>query len=105
MKRLLPVVLTFAVSPLASLQVVAAEQLMYVGTLDKKLLVIDETKEEVVDQIQLTGIPRTTALSADRKTLYIFTTQMLLEIVDLESRKVTGSFSLADARSHPRIQA
>jgi WD40 repeat protein len=83
----------------------SAQQLMYIGTLDKKLLVIDENKEEVIDQIQLTGIPRTTALSADRKTLYIFTTQMLLEIVDLEARKVTGSFSLADARSRPRIQA
>ena len=26
---------------------------MYIGTLDKKLLVLDETKEEVVDQIAL----------------------------------------------------
>jgi hypothetical protein len=105
MKRLLPVVLTLVVSGLVSVPAASAEQLMYVGTLDKKLLVIDETKEEVIDQIQLTGIPRTTALSADRKTLYIFSTQMLLEIVDLEARKVTGSFNLADARSRPRIQA
>jgi hypothetical protein len=78
---------------------------MYIGTLDKKLLVIDETKGEVVDQIALGGIPRATALSADRKKLYIFTTQMLLETVDLETRKVSSSFSLADPRSRPRIQA
>ena len=83
----------------------SAAQLMYIGTLDKKLLVIDEDKEEVVDTISLGGIPRTTALSADHKKLYIFTTQMLLETVDLETRKVISSFSLADTRSRPRMQA
>ena len=83
----------------------SAAQLMYIGTLDKKLLVIDEDQEEVVDTIALGGIPRVTALSADRKKLYIFTTQMLLETVDLETRKVVSSFSLADARSRPRFQA
>jgi hypothetical protein len=80
-------------------------QLMYVGTLDKKLLVIDEAKEEVVGEIPLGGIPRTTALSADKKKLYIFSTQMLLETVDLESRKVISSFSLNDPRTRLRIQA
>src|SRR5215471_15642623 len=83
----------------------SSSQLMYVGTLDKKLLVIDEGKEEVVDEIPLGGIPRTTALSADKKKLHIFTTQMLLETVDLESRKVISSFSLADPRTRVRIQA
>src|SRR5881409_2905793 len=83
----------------------SSERLMYVGTLDKKLLVIDEVKEEVVGEIPLGGIPRTTALSADKKKLHIFTTQMLLETVDLESRKVVSSFSLADPRNRVRIQA
>ena len=78
--------------------------LMYIGTLDKKLLVFDEGRQEVVDQIPLGGIPRTTVLSADRKTLYIISTQMLIETVDLPSRKVTSSFSLADARTRPRLQ-
>ncbi len=78
---------------------------MYIGTLDKKLLVIDENKEEVVDTIALDGIPRATALSADRKKLHIFTTQMLLETVDLESRKIISSFNLADPNSRPRMQA
>src|SRR6266699_6313046 len=83
----------------------SSERLMYVGTLDKKLLVIDEVKEEVVGEIPLGGIPRTTALSADKKKLYIFSTQMLLETVDLESRQVISSFSLADPRNRLRIQA
>ncbi len=80
-------------------------QLMYVGTLDKKLLVIDEAKEEVDGEIPLGGIPRVTALSADKKKLHIFSTQMLLETVDLESRKVISSFSLNDPRTRLRIQA
>ena len=78
---------------------------MYVGTLDKKLLVIDEDKEEVVDEIPLNGIPRTTVLSADHKKLHIITTQMLLETVDLETRKVVSSFSLGDPRSKLRFSA
>ena len=40
----------------ASSQVISAGQLMYIGTLDKKLLVFDEDKEEVVGQIELSGI-------------------------------------------------
>jgi hypothetical protein len=94
-----------ATSALLSAQAAGSGQFMYIGTLDKKLLVIDEDKEAVVDQIALGGIPRTTALSADHQKLYVFTTQMLLETVDLTSRKVVSSFSLADARSRPRMQA
>src|SRR6266487_2094948 len=80
-------------------------QLMYVGTLDKKLLIIDEGKEDVVGEVPLGGIPRTVALSADKKTLYIVSTMMLLETVDLEAKKVTSSFSLADPRTRVRITA
>jgi len=82
----------------------SSERLMYVGTLDKKLLLIDEGKEQVVGEIPLGGIPRTTVLSADKKKLHIFSTQMLLETVDLESKKVISSFSLNDPRTRLRIQ-
>jgi len=105
MKTIVPVVLTLFVCQLGFAQTASSSgQLMYIGTLDKKLLVIDENKEEVVDQIPLGGIPRNTVLSADRKTLYIVSTQMLLETVDLPSRKVISSFSLADSRTRPRFQ-
>jgi DNA-binding beta-propeller fold protein YncE len=105
MKTIFLVVLALVVCQLGSTQTASSSgPLMYVGTLDKKLLVIDEGKQEVVDQIPLGGIPRSTVLSADRKTLYIISTQMLIETVDLPSRKVTGSFSLADARTRPRLQ-
>jgi DNA-binding beta-propeller fold protein YncE len=81
------------------------DQLMYVGTLDKKLLIIDEGKEAVVGEVPLGGIPRTVALSADKKKLYIVTTMMLLETVDLDAKKVTSSFSLTDPRTRVRITA
>jgi hypothetical protein len=105
MKKLFLVLLSVFLCGSAAAQTSSSSQLMYVGTLDKKLLVIDEAREEVVGEIPLGGIPRTTALSADRKKIYVFSTQMLLEIVDLESRKVTSSFSLADPRNRLRIQA
>jgi DNA-binding beta-propeller fold protein YncE len=105
MKRLVLIWSALALCAVASAQIVSSGHFMYIGTLDKKLLVIDEDKEEVVGAIPLDGIPRTTALSADHKKLHIITTQMLLETVDLESQKVVSSFSLADPRSRPRIQA
>jgi DNA-binding beta-propeller fold protein YncE len=105
MKTLITVLLTMAWGAAAFGASPSPGPFMYIGTLDKKLLVIDEDKEEVVEAIPLGGIPRATVLSADHKKLHIFTTQMLLETVDLESRKVISSFSLADPRSRPRMQA
>src|SRR6202162_5507808 len=105
MKKLVPILLNVAaIAGMISGQFALGGQLMYIGTLDKKLLVIDEDKEEVVDQLPLEGIPRTTALSADGKTLYIFTTQMLVETVDLAARKVLSTFSIADPNTHLRLQ-
>jgi len=104
MKKFVPIFLNVAIAGMITGQAALAGHLMYIGTLDKKLLVIDEDKEEIVDQMPLEGIPRTTALSADRKTLYIFTTQMLVETVDLEARKVLSTFSIADPNTHLRLQ-
>jgi len=75
----------------------------YVGTLDHKLLIFDDDKEEVVGEIQLIGIPRSTILSADQKTLYIVNSKMAIEIVDLVARKVTGTIELSDEKNTPSI--
>jgi len=75
----------------------------YIGTLDKKLLIYDENKEEVVGEIPLQGIPRQTALTRDQSTLVILTADMAVETVDLKSRKMTKHFELADGRSKPRM--
>jgi DNA-binding beta-propeller fold protein YncE len=77
--------------------------LIYLGTIDKKLLVIDEAEEKVIDEIALEGVPRTTALSADKKKLYLINTRMGIEIVDLAARKVVSSFKLADDEHSPRV--
>ena len=77
--------------------------LMYVGTLDHKLLVIDEASADVVGEIPLGGIPRTTVLSPDQTKVYILTTQLELETVDLAARQVINSFPLSDGKSIPRV--
>jgi DNA-binding beta-propeller fold protein YncE len=77
--------------------------IMYVGTLDQKLLMIDEDKGDIVGEIPLGGIPRTTVLSTDQTKLHIFTTKLLLETVDLKAKKVISSFSLSDGKSEPRM--
>jgi hypothetical protein len=82
-----------------------ADHLAYIGTLDHKLLILDEDKEAVVGEIQLGGVPRTTVLSADQKQLYIINTEMTIEIVDLAARKVTGTIDLSDEHSRARITA
>jgi WD40 repeat protein len=79
--------------------------LMYVGTLDHKLLVFDEDKEAVVGEIQLAGVPRTTVLSADQKLLYIVNTKMTIEIVDLAARKVVGAIDLTEEHAQPSISS
>jgi hypothetical protein len=85
-------------------QSLAGSGLAFIGTLDKKLLVYDENKEDVVDQIPLTGIPRQTVLSRDQNELVIVTTQMAVETVDLKARKMTSHFTLTDEKSKPRAE-
>src|ERR1051326_2456221 len=85
MRKLFLVVCCLAYSMAVSGQT-RSGPLMYVGTLDKKLVILDEDKEAVVGEIPLGGIPRTVALSYDKKKLHIVSTQMLLETVDLETK-------------------
>ncbi|MEQ1949386.1 MAG: hypothetical protein ABL995_19505 [Bryobacteraceae bacterium] len=77
--------------------------LMYIGTLDSKLLAIKEDSGDIAAEIQLGGIPRTVVLSTDGTKLHIITTKMQVETVDLVARKVISSFSLADPRTSPRM--
>ena len=77
--------------------------LAYIGTLDKKLLIYDENKEEVTGEIPLQGIPRQTVLSRDQSKLVILTADMAVETVDLTARKMLNHFELADGRSRPRM--
>ncbi len=77
--------------------------LMYVGTIDHKLLIMEEASANVVGEIPLGGIPRITVLSTDQTKVYILTTQLELETVDLAARQVINSFPLSDGKSIPRV--
>lgn len=81
---------------------IQAARLMYIGTLDKKLLIIDEEKEEIVGEIQLNGVPRASILSADQTQVHLLNTRMVLETVDLKTRKVVSTFPIADERTKVR---
>ena len=81
----------------------ALKGLMYIGTIDRKLLVVSEDKGDIVGEIPLGGIARTTVLSPDKTKLHYVTTQMQVETVDLVARKVINSFPLSDGRSSPRM--
>jgi len=81
----------------------SADGFAYIGTLDHKLLIYDEDKEEVVGEIALGGVPRVVALAPDQKKLHILTTMMAVETVDLTTRKMTAHFDLADEKSRPRV--
>jgi DNA-binding beta-propeller fold protein YncE len=79
--------------------------LMYVGTIDQKILVVKEENGEIVAEIPLSGIPRSTARSADGLKIHVVTTKLVVDTVDLVSRKVISSFPLSvpDSKSNPRM--
>jgi len=102
--------LTIAALGIATPAIFAADSLnhpglMYIGTLDKKILVFDEDKEAVVGEIPMEGVPRITAISADKKQLYVVNTRMGLEVVDLDTRKASMLLNMADGRSRPDVLA
>src|SRR5580698_8664212 len=91
------------VPSLAAQTKASAAGMAYIGTLDKKLLIYDENKEDVVGEIPLQGIPRQTALTRDQGTLVILTADRAAETVDLKARERTKHFGLPDGRSKPRM--
>jgi Domain of unknown function (DUF4221) len=69
--------------------------LMFLGTWPNKILVIDEAREHVIEEIRLeTGTPFQFVLSQDKKKLFVLTTKMAVEVIDLATRKVTSHFEL-----------
>lgn len=70
--------------------------LIYAGTLNHKVIVIDEAQEKVVDQIALeTGVPRGLRLSSDKKRIYVQTPlHSGVEVIDLASHKLVNHFTL-----------
>ena len=77
----------------------------YVGTYAKNILVIDEATMKVRDSIKLSiGIPLGFTLSFNRQRLYVVDPHNeKIEIVDLPSRKSTGTFTLSSGRTRVRM--
>ena len=95
-KFLVAVILLLLAAPVCAQQArQSTGALMYIGTWPNKILVIDEAQEQIIDEIRLeTGTPFQFILSQDKKKLLVLTTKMALEVVDLDSRKVTSHFDL-----------
>jgi len=69
---------------------------MYLGGYPSQLMVIDEAKGTVTQEIDLkTGLPMSMRLSDDGKLLYATTiTTSGIEVMDVATRKIVNSFSL-----------
>ncbi len=79
---------------------------LFMGAYPNLLLVIDEDKGKVIDQIKLeTGLPVNIRLSHDKKLLYIFTNDRSgFEVMDVATHKVLSHFVLNDATHRFRLQ-
>jgi DNA-binding beta-propeller fold protein YncE len=69
---------------------------MFLGGYPNQLMVIDEAKGKVTQEINLsTGLPMSMRLSDDQKLLYATTiTTSGIEVMDVATRKIVNSFSL-----------
>jgi DNA-binding beta-propeller fold protein YncE len=85
----------------------AAQGTLYIGTWPHTVNVVDESRQRVIDKIELsTGLPDDLVLSDDRKTLYVETLEKSgIEVIDLATRKVTNSFTLNDGQKQIRLSS
>jgi hypothetical protein len=77
----------------------------YIGTYDKKILVMDEATMKIVDSMPVSiGIPLGITLSYDRKHFYVREPRTeSVEIFDIASRKSLGTFTLSEAGKQVRM--
>lgn len=85
--------------------VFAGDALMYIGTYEGSIYVLDEAEEKVVDRIPLeTGIPRNLDLSADGERFYVRDISYeRVEVVDVATRKTLDVFTLSEGDEKIRI--
>jgi len=77
----------------------------YIGTYEKKILVMDEATMKVVDSMPVSiGIPLGMGLSYDRKHFYVREPRLeTIEIFDIASRRSLGTFTLSTPGRAVRI--
>jgi DNA-binding beta-propeller fold protein YncE len=81
--------------------------LYFVTFTNKKIAVIDEATEKVVDEISLKSMPgRYMTLSQDRTRFYLVDSTMEeIAIIDIASRKTIDTFTLSNAPEKVRIRS
>ena len=74
---------------------------IYVGTYDKKILVLNESNLKVVDSIPVSvGIPLDMTLSFNRKHFYVLDPKLeTVEIIDIASRRSLDKFTLSSGNT------
>ncbi len=85
--------------------VVPGDALMYIGTYQGSIYVLDEAEERVVDRIELqTGIPRSFVLSADGTRFYVRDVSFeRIEVVEIATKKTLDVFTLSEGDEKVRI--
>ena len=78
---------------------------IYVGTYDKKILVVNEASLKVTDSIPISvGIPTNIILSSNRKHFYVLDPSYEhVEVIDIASRKAIDKFSLSSGNTRVRL--
>jgi hypothetical protein len=98
MKRLLSLLVFFAAA--------ASAGTLYLPAYPAAVLVFDESKGQVVDRIPLeTGTPMSIRLTPDHKKIYVTTIDHNgIEVIDVDTRKVTNHFFLNTATKQYRFR-
>jgi len=82
------------------------DHLLYIGTYDGSIHIIDEATEQKVGGIKLqTGIPRSLTLSQSRSKFYVLdSTLEKIEVVDIATRSSVSTFTLSEGNKQVRIR-
>lgn len=82
------------------------DHLLYIGTYDGSIHIIDEATEQKIGDIKLqTGIPRSLTLSQSRTRFYVLdSTLEKVEVVDIPTRTTVSTFTLSEGNKQVRIR-
>lgn len=82
------------------------DQLLYIGTYDGSIHIIDEATDQKVGAIKLqTGIPRSLTLSQSRSKFYVLdSTLEKVEVVDIPTRTTVSTFTLSEGNKQVRVR-
>ena len=96
-KGVLGILLLSALGSRLTAQTATPTGTFYIGTYDKKILVMDEATMKVTDSMPVSiGIPLGMQLSYDRKHFYVTEPRFeSIEIFDIATRRSLGTFSLS----------